>query len=247
MTQALRLAIIGDPVDHSRSPALHRALLSQTKRAGTYDAIRVAAGDGARAIEALRAAGYMGLNVTTPLKEEAFAFAAVRDAAAATSGSANTLVLGATVAAFDTDGAGARGALAAAGLGDVAGRVIVVLGTGPTARACANAFARAGARTLVWSRTPGRAAAVAGRLGCEPWSPAVELDAAFSTLPPQAQPADVALVAALRSAPVVVDANYGSRATLGSFLDRAVHDGEAMLRASARASFQIFSSARRDR
>jgi shikimate 5-dehydrogenase len=45
-------------------------------------------------------------------------------------------------------------------------------------------------------------------------------------------------------APLVIDANYGERATLAARLERDdVHDGRAMLRASARASFEIFMSA----
>ena len=39
----------------------------------------------------------------------------------------------------------------------------------------------------------------------------------------------------------IVDANYGPRATLGASLGRAVHDGSEMLRASARASFELFA------
>src|ERR1700722_15203148 len=92
----LRLAVIGDPVEHSKSPELHAGFLRGAGLAGSYEAIRVAAGDGKRAIEDLRARGYVGLNVTTPLKEEAFAHARWHDATALASGSVNTLVLGET-------------------------------------------------------------------------------------------------------------------------------------------------------
>ena len=119
----LRLGLIGDPVEHSKSPALLRALLASGGLAGSYDAMRVAAGDGARAIDELRAGGYHGLNVTTPLKEEAFAHAAWRDATALAGRSANTLVLTETIEGHNTDGIGAIGALRDAGLTDFAARV----------------------------------------------------------------------------------------------------------------------------
>ena len=68
----MRLALIGDPVEHSASPALHRGFLEEAGMDGEYVAIRVARGDGARAIRRLRADGFTGCNVTYPLKEEAF-------------------------------------------------------------------------------------------------------------------------------------------------------------------------------
>jgi len=124
----LRLALIGDPVAHSRSPALQRAFLAAAGIEGTYDLIRTATGEAARTIDALRTQGYHGLNVTTPLKEEAFARADWRDANALASGAVNTLVLGETIEGHNTDGIGALGALADAGLCDVAGARILVLG-----------------------------------------------------------------------------------------------------------------------
>jgi shikimate dehydrogenase len=146
---SLKLAVIGDPVAHSRSPEYQRGFLAEAGLSGTYEAIRVAAGTGAARIEALRAAGYLGLNVTTPLKEEAFARADVRDPIATASGAVNTLVLGTRIDGYNTDGAGALGALADAGLSDPAGRRILVLGAGPTARAVAFALARANVDVFV--------------------------------------------------------------------------------------------------
>jgi shikimate dehydrogenase len=241
-----KLAVIGDPVAHSASPRLHRAFLAAAGRAGTYEAIRVAAGAGARAIADLRAAGYTGLNVTTPLKEEAFAASEVRDAAAVAAGSVNTLVLGDRISGYNTDGLGAVGALAARGLVDLAGRRILVLGAGPTARSCLAGFVARGARTFVWNRTASKAAGIADALGAHLW-PADDAapDAVLAALPPNALPDDPALLKALLAAPIVIDANYGERATLGHALGRDVTDGSEMLRASARASFDLFTSCAR--
>jgi shikimate dehydrogenase len=242
----MKLAVIGDPVAHSASPALHRGFLEAAGITGTYEAIRVAQGEAARAIDDLRALGYIGLNVTTPLKEEAYARADVRDAAATAAGSANTLVLGALVDAYNTDGVGAIGGIAEAGLANIAGKRILVLGAGPTARSCIVAFVAAGAHVTIWNRTTTTAEEIAHRLGASVWNATDETpDAAISALPPNATPDTSALRDALGATPILVDANYGPRATLGAYLERHVHDGTAMLRASAAASFAIFVTAER--
>ena len=239
----LKLAVIGDPVSHSASPALHRGFLAASSVAGTYEAIRIAGGDGARAIRALRAAGYTGLNVTTPLKEEAFATAETRDAAAVAAGSVNTLVFGDRIDGYNTDGLGAIGALYARGLIDLAGKRILVLGAGPTARSCVASFVASDAQTIVWNRTAEKAVALTRDAGAAVWSPADPTpDAVISTLPPNATGLDEALRASLLATPIVIDANYADRATLGAALGRPVTDGYEMLRASARASFALFRS-----
>jgi len=238
---ALKLAVIGDPVAHSRSPDLHRGFLAEAGLSGTYEAIRVAANDGARAIDDLRARGYTGLNVTTPLKEEAFARADWRDEVAVAAGGVNTLLLGpGRIEGRNTDGAGAIGAFAAAGLADVGGRRIFVLGAGPTARAASVALARAGADVFLWNRTRHRAEAMAAAHGARLWTPGTHIEAVLATLAPDAT-LDPDLTAALIETPIVIDANYGARSTLGAALGRSdVHDGLAMLNASARASFEFF-------
>jgi shikimate dehydrogenase len=238
----LRLAVVGDPVEHSRSPALHRAFMTAAGIEGTYDAISVAAGEGAGAIDALRAQGYHGLNVTTPLKEEAYARADVRDAAAQASGAANTLLLRESgIEAYNTDGAGAIGALLAAGLADLHGLRILLLGAGPAARAILVALAASGSRVTVWNRNGERAAALAWQYGAQRWRAGDAYDAVFSALPPDAVLADERLRAEVLASPVVIDANYGPRAQLGAHIGRSdVTDGLSMLECGARASFELF-------
>jgi len=239
----MKLAVIGDPVAHSASPALHRGFLADAHIAGTYEAIRVPQGEAARAIDDLRARGYVGLNVTTPLKEEAYARADVRDAATIAAGSTNTLVLGASIRAYNTDGVGAIGALAEAGLPNIAGKRILVLGAGPTARSCIVAFAAAGAHVTIWNRTAATADEIANRLGASVWNPLDDVpDAALSALPPNATLDSTILHNTVKATPIVIDANYGSRATLSAHLARHIHDGTEMLRSSAAASFKIFTT-----
>jgi shikimate dehydrogenase len=235
--------VIGDPIGHSASPALHRGFLRAASLDGTYEAIRVAAGDGARALDDLRARGFTGIGVTTPLKEEAFAYCTTHDDVALASGSVNTVLFALEGArGHNTDGAGALGALRAAlATEDLAGASILILGAGPTARAAALALRDAGARVSLWNRTHARAVAAAERAGAALWQPGNIVDAVLSALAPHATIADDAVRAAILAAPVVVDANYGPRATLGATLGRPVADGRAMLEASARASFALFA------
>lgn len=239
----LRLAVIGDPVAHSRSPALHRGFLAAEGRSGSYDALRFAAGDGARALEELRALGYAGVNVTTPLKEEAFARADWHDPAARASGSVNTVVLGPAILGYDTDGIGALGVLRDAGLVDIAAARVLVLGAGPTARAAIVALAAAGASIALWNRSDERARTVARDLGVRVFAPNEQFDAVFAALAPNAALDNAALVASVLDASLFVDANYGERATLARSLGRRGHDGTRMLEHSARASFDLFVAA----
>lgn len=240
----LRLAVVGDPVEHSRSPELFAAFFSDANRPGNYVAIRVEAGDGARAFEALRAEGYDGLNVTTPLKEEAFARADTLDEVARVAGSVNVLVLGEKIEGYNTDGAGAIGALAAARLGNLSNKRILVLGAGPTARAAVVAMRGKGAIVDIWNRTPSRAHELVAAHGIDHFETGAVYDAILSTLLPGVTADDVgeSVAAAIATAASVVDANYGPRSTLATnFARQNVLDGFEMLHASARASFAIFT------
>jgi shikimate dehydrogenase len=238
----LRLALIGDPVEHSLSPELQRGFLAAAQRSGSYEAIRVVAGDGARAIDALHSRGYVGLNVTTPLKDEAFARADWLDPVATASASVNTLVLGDAIRGYNTDAAAALGALHDAGLANVASARVLVLGAGPTARAAVVALGAAGASVSIWNRTPLRAQALARTLGVHTFAPG-RFDAVLSALAPDAALADADLLGAVLDAPVFVDANYGERAKLAQKLGRDGTDGTRMLERSARASFDLWLSA----
>jgi len=239
----VKLGIIGDPVAHSRSPELQAAFLANAGMIGTYDRIRTPAGDGARTLDELRARGYLGVNVTTPLKEEAFIRAERHDAVSLATGSVNTILFDRDVAGYNTDGIGTMGVLADAGLPNPSGAAVLVLGTGPTARSSIAALRGAGARTWVWSRTRERERAAAQRLDALPFDRTVRYDAVFAALPPAAQPEDDAVVRATLAAPILVDANYGHRATLARALGRAGFDGTKMLEYSARASFEIWLAA----
>jgi shikimate dehydrogenase len=236
----LKLAVVGDPVAHSRSPILQLGFMAEAGVEGTYEAIRVRAGELGAALATLRAEGYAGLNVTTPLKEEAAALCDRLSPAAQALGAVNTLAFHAhETFGANTDGAGGLGALEAA-LGEARGKRVLVLGAGPTARAVIYALARAGADVALWNRTRERGEALAARFGVRVWDETSPCDAVYATLPPNPH-VSAAVERMLRTAPLVLDANYGPRATLGTALGRPVVDGSAMLAASARASFELWS------
>jgi shikimate dehydrogenase len=234
----MRLALIGDPVEHSTSPALHRGFLDEAGIDGEYVAIRVARGDGARAIRRLRADGFTGCNVTYPLKEEAFEVSEARSDEARRAQAVNTIFFGRVILGTTTDGAGARTAIEALLDEPVALKRIGVLGYGATARAVLAALQENDAYAFVWGRDAERVSQTCRRFEAKPW-PENPPEIVISTLPPEASlPGE--LIAQLRSADMVMDANYGDRSQLAHRLNREVIPGDAMLEAQARASFDFW-------
>jgi shikimate dehydrogenase len=159
--------IIGKPVLHSRSPALHNAAFAALGIDARY--LRIAADDAIGALQTASALGLRGLNVTAPYKEAAAHLACERSAAVSRLGAANTLLWrGEGWRAHNTDVYGVRAALAQSGVG-LGGANALVLGSGGAARAAAAALGGAGANVSVAARDPQRARAVAslgGGTGC---------------------------------------------------------------------------------
>jgi shikimate dehydrogenase len=164
----VRLAVIGQPVSHSRSPAMQNAALEAVGLGDewSYEAIEVSAGDLADLLRSLPGQGFAGVNVTIPHKEAALALADSASATARAIGAANTLTFeaGGAIAADNTD---APGLIAALPEGwEPAGRSALVLGAGGAARAAVHALLAAGAADVaVWNRTPERAVRLAAELG----------------------------------------------------------------------------------
>lgn len=88
-----RFAVLGDPVEHSRSPALHQAMLELTGLEGEYRKVRADSSVLSEAIQDLRAGRWNGLNITMPLKAEAARMADSLSPRASLSRSVNTLAL----------------------------------------------------------------------------------------------------------------------------------------------------------
>jgi shikimate dehydrogenase len=160
-----RLGVLGWPVAHSRSPAMHNAALAALGMEGwRYQRLPVPPPLFAQTARALAGSGFIGANVTIPHKEAALALADSASDAAREIGAANTLTFsgGGEIAAENTD---APGLIAALGESPEGMRALV-LGAGGSARAVIWALRAAGASEVsVWNRTPARAQALARELG----------------------------------------------------------------------------------
>ncbi|MEW6513168.1 MAG: shikimate dehydrogenase [Pseudomonadota bacterium] len=102
-----RYAVIGNPIAHSKSPAIHAAFARQCGQDLTYEAILGPLDGFSTAVEAFRAAGGRGMNVTVPFKLEALELADKPTERARQAGAANTLRFdGEEIFADNTDGIG---------------------------------------------------------------------------------------------------------------------------------------------
>jgi shikimate dehydrogenase len=161
----VRLGVLGWPVAHSRSPAMHNAALAAVGLEDwRYQRLPVPPELFADTVRALGAAGFLGANVTIPHKAASLALAEQASEAARAIGAANTLTFRAngTIAAENTDAPGLIAAMEV----PPQGRTALVLGAGGSARAAVWALREAGASEVsVCNRTPQRALALAEELG----------------------------------------------------------------------------------
>jgi shikimate dehydrogenase len=160
-----RLGVLGWPVAHSRSPAMHNAALAALGMDGwRYQRLPVPPELFAETTRSLAMSGFVGANVTIPHKLPALALADHVSETAREIGAANTLSFAddGTITAENTD---APGLIAALG-SSPRGMRVLVLGAGGSARAAVWALREAGAsEVLVWNRTSERATALASELG----------------------------------------------------------------------------------
>jgi len=158
VTNAPLAALIGTPVGHSLSPAIHRAGFEAAGVDWAYVAFDVAPGRAADAIAAMRLLGIAGLSVTMPHKADAAAAVDRLEPAARALQSVNTVSWdGDQLVGSSTDGAGFIAALDEAAV-EITGARVAVIGAGGAARSVIDALARAGATDItVLNRTPERA------------------------------------------------------------------------------------------
>jgi shikimate dehydrogenase len=212
-----RCAVLGDPIEHSLSPVLHRAAYAELGLDWSYDAVRVPAG-GLTAFVAGLGPEWRGLSLTMPLKREVVPLLTSQDEWTRLSGAANTLLLDESGGrhGLNTDVPGAEAALARAT--DASLRDAVVLGAGATAASVLLALAERGLeRATLAVRDPARAAETVEVLGRHARSPelrvvpfgaleAITADVVVSTVPAVAQ--TEGLLGAVREVPVVFDVVY---------------------------------------
>jgi shikimate dehydrogenase len=154
------VAVIGDPVAHSRSPVIHNSWIADAGLDAVYVALRLSGSDPAGRLAALPDLGFTGANITLPHKDAALDAASEATAAARAIGAANTLFLRDRVwTADNTDAAGlVTGLELRAPDWREAGAAVMVLGAGGAARAAVHGLAAAGAPPIrIVNRTLGRA------------------------------------------------------------------------------------------
>jgi len=163
-----RLAVLGHPVSHSRSPAMQNAaLVGLGLTDWRYSAIDVIPEEFGALVRGLPGEGFAGANVTVPHKEAALAVADSASDAALAIGAANTLVFrDGQIFADNTDAPGLLDALEEPA-GKLDSRHALVLGAGGAGRAVVWALAGAGMKVMLWNRTRSRAEDLAEELGVE--------------------------------------------------------------------------------
>jgi len=157
--------VIGSPVGHSLSPAIHNAAFRAAGLDWVYTAFEVAPGAAAAALGAMRTLGLGGLSVTTPHKRDVSRAVDSLAPAAAALQSVNTIVRAAdgSLVGHSTDGDGFVTSLAAADV-EVARRTVAVLGAGAAARSVIDALGRAGAASIAVVNRSAGAAVLAAEL-----------------------------------------------------------------------------------
>jgi shikimate dehydrogenase len=161
-----RLGVCGWPVGHSRSPAMHNAALAHLGlSAWRYQKLPIPPELFEETVRGLEGAGFAGVNVTIPHKEQALALADSATTTARAVGAANTLTF--NCGAIEADNTDVQGFLdALAPVRDPRGATALVLGAGGAGRAVVHALVQGGAAdVMVWNRTPERARQLCRELG----------------------------------------------------------------------------------
>jgi shikimate dehydrogenase len=160
MTNNDKYAVFGNPVKHSKSPAIHAAFAKQCEQAMRYRAVRVETDSFAEAASRFFADGGSGLNVTVPFKQEAYELADETSGRAGRARAVNTLILQADgrIQGENTDGIGLiRDMIANLGW-TIHGLRVLVLGAGGAVRGVLEPLLREHPKELlVVNRTPERA------------------------------------------------------------------------------------------
>lgn len=255
VTETIRLAVLGDPLAHTRSPDLYRAGLAAVSLAGESSAIRTGRAELGERLAELARLGFRGVNLTHPLKASALAHLARVSEASRCARSVNTVGFAADGWWGDTtDGPGLLDLLEGLGRAPARERT-VLLGGGGAARSLALALGSSGARGIVvsvrrpeaveraWQEIPG------ARL--TPWRSAEERRAlSESTLVIHATPlADADGPAPLADIPpraLLLDLVYGEQVTPWVLRARAegreAYDGLGLLVYQARRSLTLWLS-----
>ena len=156
--------IMGMPVAHSLSPAMHNAAFQAQGLNKVYVAFEVT--DVARALDGFRALGVGGVSVTIPHKQAVIPYLDAIDPIAQKIGAVNTLLIEDThIRGYNTDWIGANQALEM--IVDLPASTVLVLGAGGSARAIGFGLQEKGATVILANRTVAKGQTLARDLNCE--------------------------------------------------------------------------------
>lgn len=168
-------AVVGDPIGHSLSPAIHNAAFRHLKMDRVYIPLQIPAGQLRPSFDALKWVNIKGLSVTIPHKEAVIPLLKAADGAVERIGACNTVVIQPDGAwnGYNTDYHAAMEALedALGGRGEndvspLTDKQVIVLGAGGVSRTIASGLSRRGAAVTIANRDEERAARVAADVGC---------------------------------------------------------------------------------
>lgn len=238
----MKLCVIGSPVSHSLSPAIHTEFLRQAGLEGTYAAVEITEETLPAFVAAAKSGDWDGFNVTMPLKERILPL--LDELGSEVTTAVNTVVVrqGRAIG-HNTDGAGFLQAFPCS----PAGKKCLILGAGGAARAVCDALLGAGAEVTVCSR---KGVSLPGA-EVMPWA---ELNAAGYDILVNATPlgmaghedfSDFSFLNALPAHAVVFDLVYHPAETAllqkAKALGLTAVSGLALLYAQAKLSFEYFT------
>ena len=242
-----RLAVLGSPIAHSKSPLLHAAAYAELGLDWQYEAIEVT-GDALAPFVASLSSEWRGLSLTMPLKRDVLPLLASADQLVSVTGAANTVLLGDRIRGFNTDVYGITEAFRAAGVHSLTR--VQILGGGATAASALAAAAQLGATSAeVRLRNPLRVGTL-DQFGVDLGIPiefrALDLpehatpDAVISTLPGHVEHT-AAFSSATRESALLFDVAYDPwPSTLASTWLGPVISGLEMLTLQALAQVRVF-------
>ena len=158
-----RYAVIGNPIEQSKSPMIHMAFAQVTGQDIEYTKVLGPMGEFARTVDAFRAAGGQGMNVTAPFKLDSFAYATDLAPSAQMAGAVNAMKFeGERVYAENFDGVGLVRDVVHNLACPLKGKRVLVLGAGGATRgALLPMLAEQPAELVIVNRTVAKAQALA--------------------------------------------------------------------------------------
>ena len=160
--------IIGRPVTHSMSPAMHNAAFAELGINGIY--VPMQPDNLEHGFHGLKSLGFIGVSVTVPFKVEIMPYLDHIDPVAQKIGAVNTLLFdrgnpdNVLCKGYNTDWLGSNQALADAM--DLKGSTVLIIGAGGAARAVGFGLIEAGVKVLLTNRTESKGLDLAAQLGC---------------------------------------------------------------------------------